>query len=121
MQLKRTKKEPFTCLILRVERGKQTYDIIPVYSTSYELSVEGARQQIVDSYSQLFLYIIVCDGALTVDGVSQDAILIEACEVGQGVRFQFVRRYTSPGLFSKARADEKLTLVGYEPERDHVA
>ncbi len=121
MQLKRKKSVPFTCLILQVERGKQVYDLVPVYSTSYEVSVEGARQQVVESYPQLFLYVIVCDGAVTRDGVSRDAIVIEACEVGQGVRFEFVRQYSPPSLFAKARADEKLIFIKHEPERGHAA
>src|SRR3989442_16022314 len=86
MQLKKSKKKPFTCLILRVEGEKQVYDFIPVYSTSYEKSVEAARQQVVEWYPKLFLYVIVCDGTVTRDGVSGDAIVIEACEVGRGER-----------------------------------
>ena len=121
MQLKKSKKVPFTCLILKADRDKQAYDIVPVYSTSYEMSVEAAQQQIAEWYPTLFLYVIVCDGTITRDGVPSDAILIEACELVQGSRFHFVRRYTAPRLFSKARADETLTFIKHEPERVHVA
>jgi hypothetical protein len=121
MRLKRSKKEPFTCLILFVRHDKRAYDIVPVYSTNYELSVAGARQQVVEQYDKLFLYVIVADGTITREGVTSDAMVIEACEVGQGVRFSFIRRYTPPKLFSKAHAEETLTLTGHEPERVHAA
>ncbi len=117
MQLKKSKNLPFPCLILRVERDKNEYDLVPVYSASYEKSVEAAEQQIAEWYSTLFLYAIVCDGTVTKDGVRSDAIMVEACEVGQGVRFHFARRYTVPGFFSKARAEDAFTLVRREPER----
>jgi hypothetical protein len=44
-------------------------------------------------------------------------MVIEACEVGQGVRFDFVRRHTPPRLFFEARAEENLSLMGHQPER----
>ena len=115
MHLKHSKKAPFTCLILRVERGKETYDIVPVYSPSYEMSVETARQQVAEWHDTLLFYVIVSDGNVTMEGKSSDAIVIEACEVEQRARFQLVRRYTAPGVFSKAKAEEQLTLVRVEP------
>ncbi len=120
IQMKRTKKEPFTCLILRVERDKKDYDIVPVFSTSYELSVEAACQQVADWYDTLMVYVIVSDGNVTMDGVSSDAIVVEACEIGQGVRFRLVRRYDPPGLFSKARMAGQLTLAGVEPDKNRA-
>jgi len=54
-------------------------------------------------------------------GRSSDAIVIEACEVEQRVRFQLVRRYAPPGLFSKARTEEQLTLVSAEPDENRAA
>jgi hypothetical protein len=121
MKLKRSKKEPFTCLVLRVEREKQTYDIVPVYSTSYELSVEAARQQVAEWHDTLLFYVIVSDGNVTMAGKSSDAIVIEACEVEQRIRFQLVRRYTPPGLFSKAKAEEQLVLVRAEPDEKRLS
>jgi hypothetical protein len=121
MHLKTSKKEPFTCLIIRAERDKEAYDIVPVYSTSYEASIAAAREQVAEWYDKLVFYVIVSDGNVTMGGVSSDAIVIEACELGAGGRFQLVRRYTPPGLFSKARAEDKLTLVGYEPKQNRAA
>jgi len=116
MQLKESKKRPFACLVVRVERGKNTYDIVPVYAPSYEMSVEAAKQQAAESQANSLMFVIVSDGNVTIENEASDAIIIEALEVDQGVRFQFVRRYTPPGLFSKAKADERLTLVKCENE-----
>jgi hypothetical protein len=58
--------------------------------------------------------VIVYDATVTMEGESSDAIIIEACEVGQQGTFKFLRRYTPPGLFSKASAEQKLTFVSYE-------
>jgi hypothetical protein len=121
MHMKKSKKEPFTCLVLRVEREKTDYDIVPIFSTSYELSVEGARQQVADWYATLLIYVIVSDGNVTMDGISSDAIVIDACEVGQGARFRLVRRYSPPTLFSKAKMTGKLTLAAVEPDENRVA
>ena len=120
MHLKHSKKLPFTCLVLRVEREKENYDIVPVYSTSYEMSVEAARQQVAEWHDDLLFYVIVSDGYVTMRGKSSDAIVIEACEVEQKVRFQLLRRYTPPGLFSKARAEEQLTTVSVEPDENRA-
>ena len=103
--------------MLLTEREKKTYDLSPVYATNYEMSIEAARQHVTDSYQKLFLYAIVCDGNVTRDGVTSDAMVIEACEVGQGVRFHFIRCYNPPGFLHKAKAEENLTLLGFEPER----
>ncbi len=121
MQLKKSKKQPFTCLILRVERGKTTYDIVPVYAPNYEMSVKAARQQASEWRPSLMLYAIVSDGNIRQDGKASDAIIIEASEVEQRVIFQFVRRYTPPNLFSKARSEERLTLVKYETAEGNPA
>jgi hypothetical protein len=115
MHLKRSRKVPFTCLIVQAEREKQNYDIVPVYSTNYERSVEAAREQVAENHENLIFYIIVYDGTVAIEGASSDAIVIEAREVGQQGTFHFVRRYTPPGLFSKASAEQKLTLAAYEP------
>jgi hypothetical protein len=121
MQLKDSKKKPFTCLLVRVDRGKNSYDIIPVYAPNYEMSVETARQQAAEWQANSLMFVIVSDGNVTIDDEASDAIVIEALEVEQGVRFQFVRRYTPPGLFSKAKADERLTLVKCEKEQAGAA
>jgi hypothetical protein len=115
MHLKKSKRVPFTCLIVQAERGKQNYDIMPVYSTNYEMSVEAARQQVVENHEKLIFHVIVYDATVTIEGASADAIIIEACEVGQDGTFKLLRRYTPPGLFSKPSAEQKLTFVAYEP------
>jgi hypothetical protein len=116
MKLKESKKRPFTCLLVRVERGKNTYDIVPLYAANYEMSVAAARQQAAEWQANLLMFVIVSDGNVTMGHEVSDAIVIEALESEQGVRFQFVRRYTPPGLFSKAEVEERLTLVKYETE-----
>jgi len=121
MGLKRSKKEPFPCLLLAVTREKKTYDVKPVPGDSYEMALVAARQQVLQSYGELSLYVIVSEGTVTRDGAISDAMIIEACQVGQGVRFNLTRKFTPPGLLSKARAEEKLTLVGVEPERNRAA
>jgi hypothetical protein len=121
MKLKESRKKPFTCLVVRVERGKNTYDIVPVYAPNYEMSVEAARQQAAGWQANSLMFVIVSDGNVTTDAGASDAIIIEALEVDQGVRFQFVRRYTPSGLLSKAKSDEKLTLVKREKEQARPA
>ncbi|HVM60153.1 MAG TPA: hypothetical protein VMV72_04735 [Verrucomicrobiae bacterium] len=115
MHLKHSKKVPFTCLILIGERGKEKYEIVPVYAESYQRSIQAARQQVADWRDRLVFYVIAADGNVTIDGGSSDAIVVEACEVAQGAQFQFARRYTPPGFFSKARAEKDISLIGCEP------
>lgn len=118
MGLKRSKKEPFPCLLLAVTREKKTYDVVPVHGETYESSVESARRQVMESYGDLSLYVIAYEGTVTREGATSDVIMIEACQVGQKVRFNLVRKFTPPGFLSKARAEEKLSLINTEPERN---
>ena len=72
-------------------------------------------------HGTLLFYVIVSDANVTMGGKSSDAMLIEACEMEQKVRFQLVRRYAPPGLLSKAKAEKELTLVKTEPVQSCVS